>query len=805
MIHKIFPPTYSRSHRLGRRQNLSLGRLILTMKRANFVLSSFSILSLLLLMTACGRGAFTSTSNGGGDTKSNLSVVTTSMNAGTVGLSYSATLQANGGKPPYQWSLKSGVLPAGVSLTAAGAINGTPTAAGSANSLVFEVADADKSSASSSNLSLVVKPEAPPVVLTAVLPNGNVGVGYSVNLTATGGTKPYRWSVVSGTLPDGLSLDSATGAITGIPTQPVPSTSLVFDVTDFYHSVGASGSLSVQVDPVVQVSTTSLPSGTQGSGYTAYLKATGGSGAYTWSLKSGSLPPGLSLNASSGAITGTPTTANVFNGLVFQATDADTATGVSSPLSVQVYNIAGCSAGAEGNLGTQPFAFLIKGFNPSSANLAPMTMIGSFTPDGRGGITAGEVDINSPNGTQSNLMIVPPSSSYTLGADNNGCLVLATSAGTTNFHFSMSTPNGSNSFTQGHIMLDDGSGTGPRGSGILRLQDASAFAASLTGMYAFLFAGTDATSGNFGVAGSFMAEAGNISNLALDADDAGALLTNITGGTGAYSSTDTYGRGIASFAVTSSSGNYSLDTVYYVVSSTEVLFASTDPLTTTPICSGRALATDSASFSAAYLKHSYVAHAIGLVTGDAPEAIIMTTAFDGVGTVTGSLIQDYAGLVSKWPVNVSYSVDPATGRVVFAGNFITPVGYLVTGFAGTSAVLLGNDYPATSGTLELQQANPEPTSAVYSIGTDEDTDYLTANQVGTLSLSSANFSGTENLSNTASPFFLQNQAVSNAFSLAGDGTGTFGGNDAVSTGSVIYFIDEEGGENKHPAIISVTR
>jgi len=609
----------------------------------------------------------------------------------------------------------------------------------------------------------------------------------------------------SGALPGGLSLDSATGEISGIPTQFVTSTALVFDVTDFYNSVGVSGDLNVKIDPVVQVSTTSLPSGRQGSAYTGYLTATGGSGVYTWALASGSLPPGLSLNPSTGAITGTPTTANIFNGLVFEATDVDTATGVSGPLSVQVYNTAGCSAGAESNLGTQPFAFLIKGFDRSSTYLAPMTMIGSFTADGHGGITAGEEDINSSSGAQSSLSIIPANSSYSLGADNNGCLVLATAAGTINMHFSVSTPNGSNLFTQGHVMLDDSSGTGPRGTGTLRLQDPSAYAAGLSGMYAFLFAGTDSASGNVGVAGSFTAAGGTITNLALDADDAGALLTSTTGGTGAYSSTDTYGRGTASFATTSWGSNYSLDTVYYVVSSTEVLFASTDPLSTNPICAGRGLATDSSIFSAAYLKNNYVAHASGLVAGDAPEVVIMSAAFDGVNTFTGSLTQDYAGTISRWPVNVSYSVDATTGRVAFPSNFVTPVGYLVAGSNGTTAFLLGNDYPASSGTLELQQANPQPASAVYSIGTEEDVDYLTANQVGTFNFNLANFSGTENLSNAGAPFLVENQVVANSFSLTANGTGIFWGNDAVSTGSVIYFINEEGGANTHPAIISVTR
>ena len=359
------------------------------MKRAHFVVSALCILSLTLLITACGGG---SPSTGGGGA-SKPSVTTSSVPAGTVGTAYSEVLQASGGTAPYKWSLKSGGLPKGISLSADGTLSGTPSAAGTADSLVFQVTDAVNNSATSGNLNFKVNPEVAPVVKTAALQDGNVGVAYSTTLTATGGTKPYTWSY-TGTLPTGLVLDKNTGAITGTPTASGTSSALVFSVTDFYNTVGVSASLSVKIGAVVQVTTTSLPSGTQGTAYTSSLAATGGSGVYTWALKSGTLPTGLSLNSSTGEISGTPTAASIFNGLVFQATDADTATGVSGPLSLQVYNTAGCSSGAESNLGTQSYAFLIKGFEPSAGNLAPVTIVGSFTSDGQGGITAGEEDIN---------------------------------------------------------------------------------------------------------------------------------------------------------------------------------------------------------------------------------------------------------------------------------------------------------------------------------------------------------------------------------------------------------------------------
>src|SRR4029077_7252283 len=66
---------------------------------------------------------------------------------------------------------------------------------------------------------------------TSSLPNGQVGTAYSMTLVATGGKTPYSWTLTSGTLPIGLSLNASTGAITGTPTAAVTSTPLTFKVT----------------------------------------------------------------------------------------------------------------------------------------------------------------------------------------------------------------------------------------------------------------------------------------------------------------------------------------------------------------------------------------------------------------------------------------------------------------------------------------------------------------------------------------------------------------------------------------------
>jgi hypothetical protein len=152
-------------------------------------------------------------------------------------------------------------------------------------------------------------PTVPDLVLTtASLANGRVGTAYSATLSATGGTVPYRWSLASGALPGGLSLNQQTGAISGTPTV-AGTFSFTARVTDSQNPVDtASKALSIRVDPApttpLNITTTSLPNARRNITYSVTLQATGGVKPYQWSLASGALPAGFTLNASTGVISG---------------------------------------------------------------------------------------------------------------------------------------------------------------------------------------------------------------------------------------------------------------------------------------------------------------------------------------------------------------------------------------------------------------------------------------------------------------------------------------------------------------------
>jgi hypothetical protein len=175
-----------------------------------------------------------------------LAVSTSSLPAGTVSAGYSASLVAAGGSGPYSWSLASGTLPAGLTLSTAGSISGTPTTAGSS---AFTVAVTDGVSTTTRSLSLVVA--TPVSVSTSSLVAGKVAVAYSVSLVASGGSGPYSWSLASGTLPAGLALSTA-GSISGTPTTAATS-SFTVRVTD------AAGRTATRALSITIATTTTKP------------------------------------------------------------------------------------------------------------------------------------------------------------------------------------------------------------------------------------------------------------------------------------------------------------------------------------------------------------------------------------------------------------------------------------------------------------------------------------------------------------------------------------------------------------------
>jgi hypothetical protein len=256
-----------------------------------------------------------------------ITITTASLPDGVVNTPYGQQINATGGTGGLTYTLSSGTLPAGLTLSATGAITGTPTAAGSST---FTVKATDTLNASTTK-QFTLNIEQTVAVTPATLPNDTVNNPYNQTVVATGGTGGYTYAVSSGTLPDGLSLNTTSGAITGTPTTTGAST-FTITATDSSSHTG-NQTYTVTINPAVAITTTSLPDGTTGTPYNEVVAATGGTGPLAFTVTSGSLPDGLSLSAA-GAITGTPTTAGTSN---FTVTATDTVgASASQPLSITI-------------------------------------------------------------------------------------------------------------------------------------------------------------------------------------------------------------------------------------------------------------------------------------------------------------------------------------------------------------------------------------------------------------------------------------------------------------------------------------
>ncbi|MBL8113854.1 MAG: IPTL-CTERM sorting domain-containing protein [Acidobacteria bacterium] len=240
---------------------------------------------------------------------------------------YSQTITASGGTPPYVFTITSGALPPGLTLVPSGPstalLSGTPTSSGAFS---FTVTATDSALCFGSRL-YTAQVNCPVISLSpATLPNGTLGQLYSQAITATGGTPPYTYGLLTGSLPPGLSLAPATGLISGTPTQ-AGSFTFTVRATD---SVGCFGDrpytiiINPAICPIISLSPQVLPATVAGVLYSQTITASGGTAPYTFSITAGALPPGLTLVSSgptTALLSGIPTASGGFN-FTLTATDA---------------------------------------------------------------------------------------------------------------------------------------------------------------------------------------------------------------------------------------------------------------------------------------------------------------------------------------------------------------------------------------------------------------------------------------------------------------------------------------------------
>ncbi|MEN5202969.1 putative Ig domain-containing protein [Stenotrophomonas sp. TWI700] len=333
---------------------------------------------------------------------------------------YTQALSTSGGIGPYSYAVTSGALPAGLTLSGS-QISGTPTAPGS---YTFTVTSTD-GGASGTGSPFVVSAAytlnvsaASITVDPSVAPAGAVGVAYTLQLSASGGTAPYQFTVVGGALPQGVSL-AANGSLSGTPVQ-AGTFNVTFAATDANAQVGTgSYAIAVTAPALTLTPASGAFNATYGTAFAEILAATGGVGPYTYALSAGQLPTGVTLVGDQ--LSGSPTVPGTY---AFTITATDTgSTGAGAPFTVSASYTLTVSTPAinittavlpDGTVGAAysqqlvadggvaPYAFTVaSGQLPSGLQLSSSGQFtGTATASGSYAFTIAATDANGQQGTR---------------------------------------------------------------------------------------------------------------------------------------------------------------------------------------------------------------------------------------------------------------------------------------------------------------------------------------------------------------------------------------------------------------------
>ncbi len=240
-----------------------------------------------------------------------ITVDPSSLPGGSVGASYSQTV-AGSPAGTYSYAVSSGALPAGLTLNAStGAITGTPTTTGSFNFTITAATSGGGSCSGSRTYTVAITCSTITLSPTSPLPGGQAGVAYSQTISVSPAGS-HTFSLISGSLPSGITLNPATGVISGLPSTVGSFTFTIKAQTAGGCNATQSYTLAITC-PTVALSPASLPNGTTGTAYTQTISASPSGGGYTYAVTIGSLPAGLNLNSSTGVLSGTPTAGGTFN------------------------------------------------------------------------------------------------------------------------------------------------------------------------------------------------------------------------------------------------------------------------------------------------------------------------------------------------------------------------------------------------------------------------------------------------------------------------------------------------------------
>ena len=550
--------------------------------------------------------------------------------------------------------------------------------------------------------------------------NGVIGISYKFLLVASGGVKPYTWTIDAGSLPPGLSLNT-DGVISGTPTE-LGTFDFTARVTDSQSPTKAFNTLktSITINPVLGLTTQTLPVGLVGSAYNGTIHASNGLPPYQYTLadpNNQKLPDGLTLTTaldpnggpSIGSIKGTPTTAGVYTFPV-QVTDA------LSEVATATFTIT-----VKGRL-DGPYVLYFNGFYNGQPFYEVAQLVASGDQNGSGVIngTLDQIGLGS-----STLSSEPVTGTYNVGQNSNfGTLTFTTTSTNETFNYAMIVSSAGDS----KVILNNTSlATTAYGSGLLKKQTNMTLSGGLAN-YAFGLFGNDASGGRYAGAGMFALAASvngaqTVTGGEQDVNDNGTISSQVAISGGSLLSSDpATGRGTYSLVTSSATTNFT----YYIVNPTEIVAMETDaggPYTLVDL-----LQQQNAGASGMFTNASLTGQSIVELDGIAasmgptvPAAAVGVIAFDGNGNIVGPTAADGTVLPGYYTdesdggtastvqyTNGTYNVDTTCGPITqpcgrvtvnLSGAPTQPVWYLS---APNQAFAVDTNPGVMAGTLQVQ-------------------------------------------------------------------------------------------------------
>lgn len=671
----------------------------------------------------------------------------------------------------------------------------------------------------------------PNVTVTITSPTGpqTVEAGQTVGITAAAlssdgyGVGNVTWSLsglgCSGSTCGSLTSETGTSATYQAPSTPPSANVTVYVIATSAMGAAKSASIAITVEAIsvqIQNKVTELAAVTEnyawGAQFSAVTKYDPTDAGVNWTLTAN----GVACSPSCGTLsqpnpysveyippTSVPAAPNNMP-TITAISMSDSATSDTDTFTI-FDGATACSTGGNESLLNGEYAVMLRGWTGNGSSW-PLLFGASFRADGTGKITGGTDQFNPfVKMSYSGAGILPSASSYSVGPDNRGCLALTDQSNNTfTLQFSLGSVSGATA-SKGDIILTNRQSVSPEyASGILRLQDPSAFSPNaLASNYTFGIVGWENATGvltHFSAAGAFAQSAGNLSNASFDVNDGGSLIT-AAGPVGGFGSLEepiatVTGATYAQLQI----GARSLQTAnvtIYVINSSELFIISND-LSPTAVISGRAVAT-SGSLTPASIAPSYIFRSTGSSAGVASASVgLLDFSGGGVnGSVSGKLDSYTVGAASNQGVSGSYAFTSASGRLAVTGanSATSPICYLTNPFDDVAAFCVSTDSTASLGVMDTQPAATYGNSSLsgnFFFGSGEPGDDTVPDLSGIAGISSGSVTGTEDTSNSSG--LSLGAAINAALSIDSDGTGTMGPNTAlVTNGTEIYFINEASG------------